>query len=115
MAGGGLGRRDFLRLAAGAAAGMALPGCRHGASPTGAKAAPRFELGVCQWAYHEGFQRGEQGALEFPSLVAREHRVVGLDWVSTLFRRPGNPIPAAPRDAQFLDRKSTRLNSSHLA
>lgn len=101
MAGSGLGRRDFLRLAAGAAAGLALPGCRHGAGPAGAQAAPRFELGVCQWAYHEGFQRGELDALEFPSLVVREHRVAGLDWVSTLFRRPGSPASAAPSDAQF--------------
>ena len=114
MAGRGIGRRDFLRLAAGAGAGLALPGCRHGASPADAKAAPRFELGVCQWAYHEGFQRGERSALEFPSLVAREHRVAGLDWVSTLFLRRGSPTSAAPRDAQFFAELRRRSDDAGL-
>jgi sugar phosphate isomerase/epimerase len=107
-------RRDLLRAGAGTAVGLAVAGCapsgtrgggavardstsQRGAAPAG----PRWELGLCQWAYHQKFFRGELDAFAFPARVARAHRVAGIDWVSTLMMRPGRPVTVGPGDADF--------------
>ena len=109
-----LDRREFLLAGAGAALSLGLAGCAQ--TPSGAPSAgaappapappaappgPRTEIGICQWAYHELYYRGELDAFQFPARVARAHRVAGVDWVSTLLMRPARPAPVPPEDAEF--------------
>jgi len=133
-AAGGLSRRDFLAAGAGAAAGLALGGCAQRdagrappfapaqAAPAPAPAArapsgaadPRYEIGLCQWAYHERFYRGELDALQFPARVARAHRVAGIDWVNTLLMRPGQTAAVPPRDAAFFAALRRQMDAAGL-
>ncbi len=107
-----LDRREFLLASAGAA--LSLAGCAQAPSaaaresaataapaPPAAPPGPRYELGLCQWAYHERYFSGELDAFQFPARVARAHQVAGIDWVSTLLMRPGRPLPVPPNDADF--------------